>query len=64
MRTRSTAALFALLQASFGAIPTGPEVGQKTPEFSLVDQNGAPRNFESLRGPNGLLLAFVRSADW
>jgi peroxiredoxin len=34
------------------------------PEFSLPDQSGRQRSFSSLRGKNGLLLYFVRSADW
>jgi hypothetical protein len=43
---------------------TGPPVGQKVPEFSATDQNGRPRAFSDLVGPNGLLLLFHRSADW
>ncbi len=43
---------------------TGPAVGQKIPEFALPDQQGMQRTFVDLKGPNGLMLAFVRSADW
>ena len=43
---------------------TGPAVGSKIPAFEAVDQNGKRQNFESLRGPKGLALLFVRSADW
>jgi len=43
---------------------TGPEVGARIPSFSLPDQDGKSQSLESLRGPNGLMLAFVRSADW
>lgn len=43
---------------------TGPRVGERIPGFTLKDQNGREQSFESLRGPNGLVLAFVRSADW
>jgi hypothetical protein len=64
MRLVCAVGLLGLLHAASGAISTGPEVGQKIPAFSLVDHTGAKRNFESLKGPNGLLLAFVRSADW
>ena len=45
-------------------LKTGPEVGAKIPSFDLVDQNGKRQTLESLRGPKGLVLAFVRSADW
>jgi len=43
---------------------TGPEPGDRIPDFSLPDQNGALRAFADLTGPNGLLLVFHRSADW
>ncbi len=45
-------------------IKTGPSVGARIPEFTASDQYGRPRTFESLRGPEGLVLMFVRSADW
>ena len=45
-------------------ITTGPEVGEKTPDFEVVDQHGQTQTFQSLSGPNGLLLLFHRSADW
>jgi peroxiredoxin len=45
-------------------LKTGPSVGSRIPEFGAVDQNGKRQTFESLRGPNGLLLLFSRSADW
>jgi peroxiredoxin len=38
--------------------------GAKIPGFELKDQAGKTQTFESLRGPNGLLLVFSRSADW
>ncbi|MEX2304146.1 MAG: hypothetical protein WD733_24595 [Bryobacterales bacterium] len=43
---------------------TGPAVGKKIPAFEVVDQAGRRQTFETLRGPNGLLLLFYRSADW
>jgi hypothetical protein len=43
---------------------TGPEPGQRIPEFTLPDQDGVSRPLASLAGPNGLLLVFHRSADW
>lgn len=42
----------------------GPEVGQALPAFSLPDQDGRTRDAESLKGPQGLVLVFYRSADW
>ena len=43
---------------------TGPEVGERIPDFQLPDQNGQMQTFESLKGPKGLVLLVVRSADW
>jgi peroxiredoxin len=45
-------------------IKTGPAVGERIPSFRLTDQHGREQTLETLRGPNGLVLAFVRSADW
>ena len=43
---------------------TGPAVGARLPEFTAPDQHGVLRNFDNLRGPQGLVLVFLRSADW
>ena len=43
---------------------TGPERGQRIPDFTLPDQNGVARSLGDLTAPNGLLLVFHRSADW
>src|SRR5271163_2224443 len=43
---------------------TGPEPGQRLPDFSLPDQRGVRRSLKNLAGTNGLLLVFHRSADW
>ena len=43
---------------------TGPEPGQRIPDFTLPDQRGGLRSLSNLSGPNGLLLVFHRSADW
>lgn len=56
--------LAALALYAAPAIPTGPEIGARIPDFSAADQNGKLRTFTSLRGPHGLMLMFVRSADW
>jgi hypothetical protein len=38
--------------------------GQKAPAFSARDQFGSEQNLETLKGPNGTILLFFRSADW
>lgn len=45
-------------------MPYGPEVGQKIPEFQARDQHGTLETFESIRGPRGAVIVFIRSADW
>jgi peroxiredoxin len=42
----------------------GLAIGTKIPEFQARDQHGTLRTFQSLRGPRGLVMTFVRSADW
>ena len=42
----------------------GPQVGERVPDFTLVDQTGANRTLQSILGPNGALLVFFRSAEW
>jgi hypothetical protein len=42
----------------------GLAVGERIPALDLVDQNGRRRALADLTGPNGLVLLFVRSADW
>ena len=42
----------------------GPQVGQRVPDFSLPDQTGRIRNLDSIMGPRGAMLVFLRSADW
>jgi len=46
------------------ALKTGPEIGARIPDFAAADQNGRQQTFASLRGPKGLVLMFIRSADW
>jgi len=45
------------------AIP-GIAVGQTIPTIEAPDQNGRLQTFDTLKGKNGLLLLFSRSADW
>jgi hypothetical protein len=49
--------------AASGSGP-GPSVGAALPPFEAPDQDGKTRTFETLRGPNGLLLNFNRSVLW
>jgi len=42
----------------------GPQVGERVPDFSLKDQNGNTQTLQSIMGPRGAMLVFVRSADW
>ena len=42
----------------------GPQVGEQVPDFSLPDQSGQIWTRESIMGPQGAMLVFVRSADW
>ena len=65
-RAYSLPALVALLGATVTAqSPAGGlSPGSRIPSFSLKDQNGTPRSFAEIRGPNGALLVFYRSADW
>lgn len=42
----------------------GPKVGTYVADFSLPDTKGDLQDFTSLRGESGLVLTFVRSADW
>ena len=48
--------------------PAGPviglEVGQRAPAFSSLDQFGHQQSNETLKGSDGTVLLFFRSADW
>ena len=41
-----------------------PPVGTSMPVLEAQDQTGQVRTLEDLRGRNGLLVFFNRSADW
>ncbi len=43
---------------------TGPEIGEKVPDFKLPDQSGNLRSLKNLLGKNGAVLNLYRSADW
>lgn len=42
----------------------GLSVGQKAPSFVAHDQFGHEQSNETLKGSNGTVLLFFRSADW
>ena len=50
--------------AAIDSMSIGLAVGQKVPAFSLRDQFGHVQTLDSLRGANGMVLLFFRSADW
>jgi hypothetical protein len=56
--------LATMLVAQNALFDVGIKVGQKIPSFRLIDHNGVARDFASLKGPNGVVLLFFRSADW
>jgi len=63
MRKAATLAVVAI-SVVWPAVRTGPAVGEKIPAFEAIDPSGQKQTFESLRGPRGLILVFIRSADW
>jgi hypothetical protein len=42
----------------------GLEVGQQAPAFALPDQFGHQQSNQTLKGSQGTVLLFFRSADW
>ena len=50
--------------ASIELMSIGLAVGQKAPAFSVRDQFGRVQTLDTLKGPNGTVLLFFRSADW
>jgi hypothetical protein len=42
----------------------GPQVGERVPDFTLKDQAGKVWTLQSIMGPKGAMLVFLRSADW
>ena len=50
--------------ASSGPMAIGLEVGQKAPDFSAHDEFGKVQTLETVKGTNGTVLLFFRSADW
>ncbi len=67
----SCVALPALAQNFLTDIPagsvgmvSGPEIGERIPDFEAYDQNGALVSLDDIMGPNGAMVVFHRSADW
>ncbi len=46
------------------AAARGPRVGEAIPPFQAPDQTGRQQSYETIRGPAGALIVFIRSADW
>jgi hypothetical protein len=44
--------------------PTGPEVGDRLPDFTLPDAFGKPVHFDEHRGGAKAVVVFYRSAVW
>lgn len=47
-----------------GPFPTGAEVGERVPEFTLVDQTGRKVTFPDVAGTGGAVIVFHRGAAW
>ena len=50
--------------SSLELMSIGLAVGQAAPNFSLHDQFGRKHTLDFLKGANGTVLLFFRSADW
>ncbi|HEY2121011.1 MAG TPA: hypothetical protein VGH37_17630 [Candidatus Acidoferrum sp.] len=50
--------------ASVDSMSIGLAVGQKAPPISVRDQFGKLQTLDTLKGTNGTVLLFFRSADW
>ena len=50
--------------ASIEPMSMGLAVGDKAPAFSIRDQSGRVQTLDTLKGSNGTVLLFFRSADW
>ena len=46
------------------SFPTGPDVGERLPEFTLKNQNGETIDFHADRAGRKAALVFYRSAVW
>jgi len=64
----ATAALAGAASIALAHVPAGmelgPKVGAKAPAFYVTSTTGETKTFADLKGSRGLVLVFVRSADW
>jgi hypothetical protein len=58
------AALLVQAPSKIDVSKLGPQVGERVPDFSLKDQTGKDQTLQSIAGPRGTMLVFIRSADW
>jgi hypothetical protein len=49
---------------SVESMSIGLAVGQQAPPFAARDQSGRLQTLDTLKGTNGTVLLFFRSADW
>jgi hypothetical protein len=56
--------LLTLLAFALAAQQRGVQPGTTVPPFRLPDQTGTLQDLNSIRGSNGAVLVFYRSADW
>lgn len=42
----------------------GPKLGEAIPRFGAPDQYGRSQTLETIAGPAGAVIAFMRSVDW
>ncbi|MFN8626474.1 MAG: hypothetical protein U0587_10925 [Candidatus Binatia bacterium] len=54
----------AFAAAQQDGVRSGPEIGERVPDFTLADQHGKRWSRAQLMGREGLLLVFARSAFW
>lgn len=50
-------------EQSLGMV-SGPEIGERIPDFEAYDQSGNLVSLDDVMGPNGAMVVFHRSADW
>ena len=43
---------------------SGPEIGERIPDFEALDQHGNLVSLSDVMGPSGAMVVFIRSADW
>lgn len=65
IRSLVVAVAFLSFAGAASAHEVGPQPGAHLPvALSAPDSSGAVKSFDDLKGENGLVLMFVRSADW